>query len=75
MILAPLRPFPMNLQLSFYNSLLSSVPRNFLRMLLLLIKSSSFSGARLPLLIRPCRRLDSFSAYSLLAPIFVKALT
>lgn len=62
----------------FYSSLFSSsssVPRNFLKMLLLLVKSSSFSGARLPLLIRPCRRLNSFSAQPSFLLALSKALT
>lgn len=60
-----------------YNSDFSSSasPMNFLRMLLLLIRSSIFSGARLPLAISPCRRLSSFAAYSWLAPILLKTLT
>jgi hypothetical protein len=57
-----------------YNSLFSSVPKNFLRMLLLLVRSSSFSGAKLPFPIRPCSLLNSFWAYSLFWPAFWKTL-
>jgi hypothetical protein len=61
-----------------YSSLFSSsssVPRNFLKMLLRLVRSSSFSGAKLPLVINPWRRLNSFSAQPSFLLAFSKDLT
>jgi len=46
---------------TYYNSLFSSLRINLLRMLLRLVRSSTFSGAKLPFFNIPSNLLNSFS--------------
>lgn len=46
---------------TYYNSLFSSLPINLLKMLLRLVRSSTFSGAKLPFFNIPSNLLSSFS--------------
>ena len=46
---------------TYYNSLFSSLPINLLKMLLRLVRSSTFSGAKLPFSNIPSNLLSSFS--------------